>query len=691
VTDVPAESAATAQAVAGAADEPPTEPGRLDAFVSYARRDGQIEFVDRLAADLEQRGKTVWVDRKRIEAAAEWQARIARGIAAAKAFIFVLSPESAASSECMKELDVAVEAHKRIIPIVYGDVDPARLPEALVRPNWIFFRAGDDASDALDKTVEALEGDLEWRDLHTRLGVRCSEWQASGSDPSFLLRGIDLEQAEEWLAERGEHREQPTGSQAEYIATSRRAAVTRQRRLFTGVTIALVVSLVLGVLAVIKSVQATDDARRATQEARNAESVAVASTSLNLLASNPWLASQLGVEAKIIQDTPQAENTLATVTAHQFSTSVDFPAEDGVHAIAMSPDSRTLAVADADGAVTSYGLHGQLAAGYGSPVLDDTLHVASSVAGSVNDLVFSPNDRSLATCDQDGRFLMIDRATGSETLVFHSPYGGENSYMCSVGFNPNGRLLAFSDPSGVFLDEVATGAVTRLADLGGSGRGLVAFSPDGRIVAYANGSSQVVLDDITTGRRTVVPVAFLRNTLSGTSSIAFSRDGGELGVGNFDGTVELDHLATGRLSSVNEGGGVTSVAFGPDGSVLASGNSDGQVVLYRIRTGQLSRFDDGDSVGPLTFSPDGASLAAAGLTSSGAGMVAVYSDPVWSAGLTLVRADLCDWGEGDGATGSAPEEGMTRVEWSAYVPNLPYNPPCASVKPFVFALPRNIW
>ena len=58
-----------AEAVAGsdqqqehaAFDAPPPETGRLDAFISYARRPVDREFVDWLANALTERGKSVWV------------------------------------------------------------------------------------------------------------------------------------------------------------------------------------------------------------------------------------------------------------------------------------------------------------------------------------------------------------------------------------------------------------------------------------------------------------------------------------------------------------------------------------------------------------------------------------------------------------------------------------------------------
>lgn len=46
-------------------DEPPAEPARLDASISYRRLSGDVAFVDQLQKALAERGKQVWVDRQR--------------------------------------------------------------------------------------------------------------------------------------------------------------------------------------------------------------------------------------------------------------------------------------------------------------------------------------------------------------------------------------------------------------------------------------------------------------------------------------------------------------------------------------------------------------------------------------------------------------------------------------------------
>jgi TIR domain len=153
-------------------EAPPAKTDRLDAFISYARRPHDREFVDWLSEELRQRGKQIWLDRSNIEPAADWRTRITKGIEQANAFIFVISPDSANSRECAKELEVAVDGHKRIIPVIFRPVPENSLPAALTTPNWISFEDEEARAHEVDELIEALESDLAWRDLSTRLAGR---------------------------------------------------------------------------------------------------------------------------------------------------------------------------------------------------------------------------------------------------------------------------------------------------------------------------------------------------------------------------------------------------------------------------------------------------------------------------------------------------------------------------------------
>ena len=97
----------TATAATGApAGQGPPQPERPDVFISYSR--AEEEFVRRLAAALEARGKDVWVDWEDIRKSADWRAKIEAGIDSARTIVAVLSSSFAESEVCDEEIEHAV-------------------------------------------------------------------------------------------------------------------------------------------------------------------------------------------------------------------------------------------------------------------------------------------------------------------------------------------------------------------------------------------------------------------------------------------------------------------------------------------------------------------------------------------------------------------------------------------------------
>ena len=83
-------------------NQPPEPRDRPDVFVSYAREDK--EFVERrLTKALVERGKDVWIDVEDIRGgASDWRASVWAGIESAKVIVFVLTPDSLASTVCAR-------------------------------------------------------------------------------------------------------------------------------------------------------------------------------------------------------------------------------------------------------------------------------------------------------------------------------------------------------------------------------------------------------------------------------------------------------------------------------------------------------------------------------------------------------------------------------------------------------------
>jgi hypothetical protein len=421
-------------------------PGRVDAFISYRRLPADTAFVDRLQEALTARGKHVWVDRAEIEPASDWAARINRGIEGAKAFIFVITPESVVSRECLRELEIAAAQRKLIVPVVLRDVhrDQA-LPEDLTKPNWIFFTSGHDPGSApdhdtqraLDKVIRALEEDLPWRDAHTRLAVRTQEWASAQRDRSFLLRGSDLHAAEEWLGQAGQHQKTPpTALQTEYILASRKAAVRTQRTWRLALSAGLVVALALAAVAFVQR-------NNAQTEARIAQSHALAAEATADLSTNPAQSVSLALSATKTDQNASAAQALRLALAQDRLRMTIQSGTGSTTVASWNPARAQIAVTAPHNSVALW----DAATGRVSQVLP-TVH-----AGMVSQLLWDAAGTRLAAVSLAGYVSMWNvPATGAASPIIT---GGLNALIqadATPGDLPSlGSLL-----SGVWLDRDGT-------------------------------------------------------------------------------------------------------------------------------------------------------------------------------------------------------------------------------------------
>jgi TIR domain len=170
-----------------------------DIFISYAREDQQ--FVLRLQEALEEHNRNTWIDWKDIPLTAKWKEEVFSAIENADSFAAVISPDFIVSKPCQEELDHASHDNKRMVPLWHRDVADEEVPSDLASHQYVYLRESDDFEDSFERLLKALDTDLEWVRFHTRLLVRAKEWDKGGRDPSFLLRGKTLEEAERWQAE----------------------------------------------------------------------------------------------------------------------------------------------------------------------------------------------------------------------------------------------------------------------------------------------------------------------------------------------------------------------------------------------------------------------------------------------------------------------------------------------------------
>ena len=502
-----------------------------DVFISYSRRD--VEFVRELYAALAAHDKDIWADWEDIPITAEWLLEVYRGIESSDNFLFVITPDSLASDVCAQELTHAVEKNKRLVPVLRREAAPGTaMPGALAARNWTFFRPDDDFAAAVDALVVALDTDLDWVRAHTRLLGRSLEWEKLDRDSSFLLRGRDLDDAEQWAAARSpDHEPQPTPLQLEYVLASRSSATRRQRITVTAALVAVAVAASLAVLALVQRNEAVEQQAVAERQARLALSRQLAAQSEAALDRDPEQSVVLAARAATTAATDEARDQLRRALRGSRLRSV-IDAREPVRGVALDGQGRLVAAALDSGRVGVWNLRtGRRLTTSGGPVMP---------ARSVD-------------LSRDG-----SRALGAGergvTVWRISPDGLEPLATLDRAHKP---LAAVFDPTG---DVVATGDRDGLVRLWAAKTGLprgelrvpgepfpvtgVAFSGDGSRLAAAHGS-QAVVWDVRSGS-----VVFQRTQEEPVQSIAFSADGRHVAGGDVAGVTRVWNLRTGDAVEV---------------------------------------------------------------------------------------------------------------------------------------------
>jgi adenylate cyclase len=97
-----------------------------DIFISYSSKDRQqaLQLVELLTSA----GLSVWIDKQGIDLAASWSKEIVQAIDGCKAFVVLLSERAVASHNVIKEVSLASQRRKKILPL---DLEPVKLTEEL--------------------------------------------------------------------------------------------------------------------------------------------------------------------------------------------------------------------------------------------------------------------------------------------------------------------------------------------------------------------------------------------------------------------------------------------------------------------------------------------------------------------------------------------------------------------------------
>ncbi|GAA3036217.1 hypothetical protein GCM10020229_54480 [Kitasatospora albolonga] len=186
----------------------------------------------------------------------------------------------------------------------------------------------------------------------------------------------------------------------------------------------------------------------------------------------------------------------------------------------------------------------------------------------------------------------------------------------ALAFSPDGRTLATgatrwsrkpNDQQHVRLWDTTTGRLR--SGFGTDPVDVMAFSPDGTLVASGGHGGPAHLWEVATGTRRITLTGHDGDVLA----LAFSPDGRTLATGSDDRTVRLWDVPGGTLLAElpGQGGPVTALAFSPDGKTLVSRAGDHQAAVWDTATRTLRRTLQGTpgDFQALAYAPDGLTLA----------------------------------------------------------------------------------
>lgn len=605
-----------------------TKPGDSSArktrvFISYSRKNKR--FARRLNDALDSAGLAAWVDWEGIAVASQWRDEISEAIQASDAFIFIISPDSIASKVCNEELELGIKNKKKIIPVLYrSPLKTQPVHSVLSTTNRLYMRPSkDDFEAAITSLINTIHTDLAWVKQHTRILERATEWSNKNRNNSYLLQGTDLEEGERWMSQSAQSDSRAVDKlQAEYITTSRKMAVRRQRNLTIGIGLVMIVSLIFGMIAIRQSAIAKDNAVRAdnnaleaennsmtavafAQEAATQQAIAERNAEEVLAKDNETKAQRSAAQAAIYKERASELDTSTLLAIESWSRKQTADAEnvlrhnvtllptqlarvshaDSITNITVSADGQFFVSASADGTACLWTIDGERKFCVG--------HQAG-----VTDAMLSPDGSVLVSAGEDGMLSLWNAADGAPLKSFDA-----QSTIWDFDISPDNNYLASGRADGriSLIDLKSQKEVTNFT-LGAGEVHTVAFSPDSKYLGIGTQSGQVTAWRVAT--ELSYPAA---NHGADVFALEFSPDSQWIVSVGADSAARVSRTAYGStLHNLFHNDWVEDVAFGPDKSWFVTASDDNKARVWDTASGREKfRMSHNDFVLRTDVSPDG--------------------------------------------------------------------------------------
>jgi WD40 repeat protein len=504
-----------------------------------------------------------------------------------------------------------------------------------------------------------LADDAAGRAIRDHLIPAAREWNQRGRPEDELYRGSRLATALDWRTtsepdltsvERSFLEASEALAEGELRAARERAVrEAAGRRRTRWLAVALGVALVGSIIAGIVALDQRADAQREAQVAASRELAAAAIANLDV---DPELSTLLALEAV---DATQSEGGTILREAEEAlhravsSLRLELTVPQGGYGLAVSPDG-TRFVAGGDGADSTLAVWDLET---GEQQLQLSGHDGDAAAGG-----FSPDGSLIATV-HDSTVRLSDAVTGEQLWILRGHEGIVNQPV----FSPDGRWVAAGgEDSTVRIWDVAQGT----EEMTLTGHELptyrAAFSPDGARLATASEDGTAKIWDLATGETLVT----LEGHRWGVTGVDFSPNGSRIATASIDGSVRIWDPASGaHLRTFVAPVDLHAVAYSPDGTRIASAGTDGIARIWDTDTGRevLTLAGHTSAVNDVAYTPDGNHLLTIGQDGTRLWDVSVGGGRDWlrvpSAELILVGVAFSP----DGATFAAPAEPSGVTVW----------------------------
>jgi RNA polymerase sigma factor (sigma-70 family) len=249
--------------------------------------------------------------------------------------------------------------------------------------------------------------------------------------------------------------------------------------------------------------------------------------------------------------------------------------------------------------------------------LDKELPALKGHRGWIAALALSPDGQLLASGAEDGIRLWQMR---NGQLLHHvpvpQPQPPDRWQNWSLAFSPDGKLLAWTGTdNSIGICDVASGRQLRKWDAGENGADVLFFAPDGKSLLNSSGPS-VQVWDVDSGKEHlhfVVPRGAQSIAISPSGRIAAISEGGRAGrdyylINGLQSADDFKSVCTIYLWDLLTGKEIRRIqapqtyvfclAFSPDGRTLASGGADSTILLWNVAQSRKAGVDQARPLAP---------------------------------------------------------------------------------------------